>query len=74
MVIKEIINEKLVRYSSSDGKKIRQRETGRIYLEAIHSRYYPYTYEEVEEVPAEETATATDYEEALESLGVNFNV
>ena len=73
MVIKEAINDKFVRHYSDKDKKIRQVETGRIYLEAVHSKYYPYTYEEVEEVPVEEEATTADYEEALKSLGVSFD-
>ena len=73
MVIKETINENLVRHYSDEKKKIRQIETGVIYIEAVDVIPCRYTYEEVDEEPNEKTATATDYEEALESLGVNFN-
>lgn len=73
MIVSEKINDKLIRHYSDEGKKIRQSVTGRIYAEAVDAIPCWYTYEEVEEVPIEEKATATDYEKALESLGVNFN-
>lgn len=69
----EQINDKLIRHYSDEDKKIRQVETGRIYAEAVDVLPCRYTYEEYEEEPNEKTATAKDYEEALESLGVDFN-
>ena len=73
MIIKETINENLVRHYSDDKKKIRQIETGLIYAEAVDVIPCEYTYEEVEELPVEEEATTADYEEALKSLGVSFD-
>ena len=73
MIVKETINDNLVRHYSDEGKKIRQIETGHIYTEAVDVLPCRYTYEEYEEEPNEKTATATDYEEALESLGVKFD-
>ena len=73
MIVKETINENLIRHYSDEKKKIRQIETGLIYAEAVDVIPCEYTYEEVEEVPVEEEATASDYEEALKSLGVSFD-
>ena len=74
MIQSVMINEKLIRHYSDEGKRLKQVETSKIYgSEVYDSVPCRYTYEEVAEVPVEEEATAADYEEALESLGVNFN-
>ena len=56
MVIKETINEKLVRHYSDEGKMIRQVETGYVYVEAVDVIPCRYTYEETDrEIPKRET-------------------
>ena len=75
MIVSENISDTLVRHYSDAKKKIRQIETGIIYVEAVDILPCQYTYEEVDEetLEGEKTATATDYQTALESLGVNFD-
>lgn len=75
MLKSEQINDKLIRHYSDEKKKIRQIETSIIYVEAVDILPCQYTYEEVDEetLEGEKTATATDYQTSLESLGVNFD-
>lgn len=66
----------LYRTYSDEGMVILQNETGVEYDEAIDVEDALYTYSETDK-PIESgnvnEATAEDYEQALEELGVNFN-
>ena len=53
MIVTEIISENLVRTTSSEGKRIRQIESGAILDSAIDSNPCPYHYEETDENPPE---------------------
>lgn len=74
MVIEEIINERLVRHYSDQGKTILQEETGIEYSEAVDVIPCRYTYEETEndiEPEADpDAATEADYLDALREMGV----
>lgn len=48
MIVEEIINERLVRHYSDQGKTIRQIETGIEYSEAVDVIPCRFTYEETE--------------------------
>ena len=77
MIVTEFFKErkdgvKLYRTFSDKGLLIRQVETDTIYDEAVDVENSGYTYEETETL-TESVATETDYINALESLGVNFN-
>ena len=77
MIVTEFFKEridgvKLYRTFSDKGYKIRQVETQTVYDEAIDIENSGYTYEETD-TQTENTATETDYINALESLGVKFN-
>ena len=54
---------------SDNNYRIKQKETGNIYDEAIDIENAPYTYEETD-ILIEEEATEQDYLEALAKLGV----
>ena len=77
MIISEFYKErkdgvKLFRTYSDKGLKIRQIETQTEYDEAVDVENSGYTYEETD-TQMESTVTESDYINALESLGVNFN-
>lgn len=77
MIISEFYKErkdgvKLFRTYSDKGFKIRQVETQTEYDEAVDVENSGYTYEETD-TQMESTVTESDYINALESLGVNFN-
>lgn len=55
---------------SDNNYRIKQKETGNIYDEAIDVEDAPYTYEETDMPIEEENATEQDYLEALAKLGV----
>ena len=64
----------LYRTYSNEGFYILQNEAGIEYLEAVDVENAPYTYTETDKpIEATEEATETDYQNALEDLGVNFN-
>ena len=65
MIITEIISENLVRTTSSEGKRIRQIESGIILDSAIDSNPCPYHYEETDEYPPEPEPTADELVEIL---------
>lgn len=50
MVIKEVLNEHLVKHYSDRGVKLLQVETGVVYDEAIDIVPCRYTYEETDEI------------------------
>ena len=70
----ENISDKYIRHYSDEGKKIRQIETGILYDDAVDVMPCRFTYEETD-IDAEiiNEATETDYINALEDLGVNFD-
>ena len=70
----ENVSDNLIRHYSDEGKKIRQIETGILYDEAVDIVPCRFTYEETD-IDAEiiNEATETDYINALEELGVNFD-
>lgn len=68
MVIEEILSEQFVRHYSDRGMKLKQRETGIIYDEAVDLIPCQYTYEETHET-AEQDELA-DAINALRILGV----
>ena len=77
MIVTEFFKErkdgvKLYSTYSDKDLKIRQVETGEIYDEAVDVEGIGFTYEEVD-AQVDVTATETDYINALESLGVQFN-
>lgn len=65
MIVQEVISENFVRTTSSEGKRIRQVESGIILDSAIDSNPCPYTYEETDEHPP---VPEPDAEEALSIL------
>ena len=74
----ENISDKYIRHSSDEGKKIRQIETVILYDDAVDVMPCRFTYEETDIdaeilIDAEDKATETDYINALEELGVNFD-
>lgn len=68
MVVKEVLNEHLVKHYSDRGVKLLQVETGVVYDEAIDVVPCKYTYEETTE-PTEQDELA-DAIHALNILGV----
>jgi hypothetical protein len=73
MIIVEYIEpENRERRYSDQGVKIRQIETGVLYDDAVDVIPCPYTYEESDEPieSVDEEATVTDYEAALNDMGV----
>ena len=56
MIVEERINENLIKHYSSDGKHIRQVETGVVAMSAIDAYPCSYTYEECdgEDISADE--------------------
>lgn len=70
----ENVSDNLIRHYSDEGKKILQIETGILYDEAVDVVPCRFTYEETD-IDAEiiNEATETDYINALEELGVNFD-
>jgi hypothetical protein len=78
MIKAEKFSETHVKHYSDSGKKIRQIETGRIYDEAVDVVPCRFTYEETDIdaeifIDTDNKATETDYINALEELGVNFD-
>ena len=76
MIIREELENGLVRHYSNVGMKILQIETGDIYDEAIDVSPVRYSYEETDEPIDEDSGeepTVEDYENALERLGVNIS-
>lgn len=74
MVVKEILNDNLVRHYSDNGMMLLQVETGIEYTEAVDVIPCKYTYEETE-TPIELTeediiAENADMKSALNLLGV----
>lgn len=74
MIIKENLNENLVRHYSDKGLKLKQVETGHIYDEAVDLVPCEFTYEEIN-TPIENTeedilAENADMKAALNLLGV----
>lgn len=74
MVVKEILNDNLVRHYSDNGMMLLQVETGIEYAEAVDVIPCKYTYEETE-TPIETTeediiAENADMKSALNLLGV----
>lgn len=55
---------------SDNNYRIKQKETGNIYDEAIDIENAPYTYEETDMLIEEENATEQDYLKELAKLGV----
>jgi hypothetical protein len=64
----------LIQHYSDKGVYIKQVETDIVYTGAVDVYPCIYTYEETD-IPIEpiEEATETDYQNALEELGVNFD-
>lgn len=78
MLKTENVSDKHIKHYSDEGKKIRQIETGILYDEAVDVVPCRFTYEETDIdaeilIDAEDKATETDYINALEELGVNFD-
>ena len=74
----ENVSDNLIRHYSDEGKKIRQIETGILYDEAVDVVPCRFTYEETDIdaeilIDTDNKATETDYINALEELGVNFD-
>lgn len=74
----ENISDNLIRHYSDEGKKIRQIETGILYDEAVDVVPCRFTYEETDidtdiVIETDNEASETDYINALEQLGVNFD-
>ena len=69
MILIEEIRENLIRHYSDEGKPLRHKKYGLVCAEAFEDKDNRDDYVEIEE-----EATAADYKEALESLGVNFDV
>lgn len=63
----------LIRTYSDRGMYILQNETGVEYAEAIDVESAIFTYTETDKPVEVVEATEQDYQEALESLGVNFD-
>lgn len=79
MIVKEFYTTRedgvnLYRTYSDLNLKIRKVGTDEIYVEAVDVEDATFTYEETD-IPIEpiEEATETDYQNALEELGVNFD-
>ena len=49
MIVKEILNQQFIKQYSDRGMKLRQKETGVLYDEAIDLIPCEYTYEETDE-------------------------
>jgi hypothetical protein len=62
----------LYRTYSDEGLMLHKVGTDEVYSDAIDIENSGYEYEETEELIGDE-ATETDYQNALEDLGVNFN-
>ena len=79
MIVKEFYRTRedgvnLYRTYSDADLMILQNETGNKYSDAIDIEGAPFTYTETDEPITDSTdATETDYINALESLGVNFD-
>ena len=79
MIVKEFFATRkdgvnLYRTYSDEGFYILQNETNIEYSEAVDVENAPYTYTETDKpIETEADATDADYQNALESLGVNFN-
>lgn len=79
MIVKEFYATRkdgvnLYRTYSDEGFYILQNETNIEYAEAVDVENAPYTYTETDKpIETESDATDADYQNALESLGVNFD-
>lgn len=64
----------LYRTYSDEGLMLHKVGTDEVYSDAIDVENSGYEYEETEElIGGDDEATETDYQNALEDLGVNFN-
>jgi hypothetical protein len=72
IIVEYIESENRERRYSDQCVKIRQIETGVLYDDAVDVIPCPYTYEESDEPieSVDEEATVTDYEAALNDMGV----
>jgi hypothetical protein len=70
--VEYIESENRERRYSDQGVKLRQVETGVLYIDAVDIIPCPYTYEESDEPieSVDEEATVADYEAALNDMGV----
>jgi hypothetical protein len=73
IIVEYIESENRERRYSDQGVKLRQIETGVLYDDAVDVIPCPYTYEESDEPieSVDEEATVTDYEAALNDMGVS---